>query len=136
MSGRYQCPTQFRPFGGLARRLSEIAPSALRWTKLSLNNWMRMAGPTFDASLALEFLGFAGPEARERIRATFTKDRPQQTEQGSAARVVSMDSVAWNAGQREIFLRLCWPEMVQFNYSANESYWANTPAAAVSGLTV
>lgn len=54
---------------GLARRLSEIAPSALRWTKLSLNNWMRMAGPTFDASLALEFLGFAGPEAREGLAA-------------------------------------------------------------------
>jgi len=54
---------------GLARRLADIAPSALRWTKLSLNNWMRMAGPTFDASLALEFLGFAGPEAREGLAA-------------------------------------------------------------------
>lgn len=28
-----------------------------------------MAGPTFDASLALEFLGFAGPEAREGLAA-------------------------------------------------------------------
>jgi Sulfotransferase family len=91
--------------------------------------------PELVAARLGDILG-AGPEARERIRATFTKDRPQQTEQGSAARVVSMDSVAWNAEQREIFLRLCWPEMVQFNYSANESYWANTPAAAVSGLTV
>ena len=46
----------------VARKLAAGAQSALRWTKYSLNNWLRMAGPTFDASLALEFLGFAGPE--------------------------------------------------------------------------
>ena len=62
---------------GLCQRLAAIAPSALRWTKLSLNNWMRMAGPTFDASLALEFLGFAGPEAREGLAALQEKRRPQ-----------------------------------------------------------
>jgi enoyl-CoA hydratase len=64
---------------GLARRLAEIAPAALRWTKLSLNNWIRMAGPTFDASLALEFLGFAGPEAREGLAALKEK-RPARFE--------------------------------------------------------
>ena len=39
------------------------APSAIRWTKYALNNWLRMMGPTFDASTALEMLGFLGPEA-------------------------------------------------------------------------
>src|SRR5271166_1219163 len=48
-----------------ATRLANMAPSAIRWTKYSLNNWLRQAGPTFDASLALEFLGFTGPDARE-----------------------------------------------------------------------
>ncbi len=39
--------------------------SIILWTKYSPNNWPRLAGPTFDASLALEFLGFAGPDVRE-----------------------------------------------------------------------
>ena len=30
-------------------------------------NWLRSAGPTFDTSLALEFLGFTGPDVREGI---------------------------------------------------------------------
>jgi len=49
----------------VARKLAAGAQTALRWTKYSLNNWLRMAGPAFDASLALEVLGFTGPEAKE-----------------------------------------------------------------------
>lgn len=41
-----------------ARTLAMGSPSAMRFTKHSLNNWLRLAGPSFDASLALEFLGF------------------------------------------------------------------------------
>lgn len=51
----------------VAERLAQGSPSALRWTKYALNNWLRLAGPTFDASLALEFLGFTGPDVREGI---------------------------------------------------------------------
>ena len=51
----------------LATRLATGAQSAIRWTKHSLNNWLRQMGPTFDASLALEFLGFTGPEPREGV---------------------------------------------------------------------
>jgi enoyl-CoA hydratase len=53
----------------VARRLAEGSPSAIRWTKYALNNWLRQAGPLFDTSLALEILGFAGPEAREGLAA-------------------------------------------------------------------
>ena len=53
----------------IATRLAEGAPNAIRWTKYALNNWLRMAGPIFDTSLALEFLGFAGEEAREGLAA-------------------------------------------------------------------
>jgi enoyl-CoA hydratase len=56
-----------------ARRLAAGSASALRWTKYTLNNWLRMAGPTFDASLALEFLGFTGPDAREGLEAAREK---------------------------------------------------------------
>lgn len=67
----------------IAKRLAAGSPTALRWTKYALNNWLRMAGPTFDASLALEFLGFTGPDVqeglsslREKRRPNFTKDCP------------------------------------------------------------
>lgn len=60
----------------IARRLAEGAPSALRFTKYALNNWLRLAGPSFDASLALEMLGFAGPEAKEGLAAYQEKRSP------------------------------------------------------------
>ena len=41
-----------------ARALAAGSATAIRWTKHALNNWLRLAGPNFDTSLALEFLGF------------------------------------------------------------------------------
>jgi len=61
----------------VARKLAAGAQTALRWTKWSLNNWLRMAGPNFDASLALEFMGFTGPEVREGIASLREKRRPE-----------------------------------------------------------
>lgn len=60
----------------IAQRLAAGAPSALRWTKYSLNNWLRMAGPIFDSSLALEFMGFGSPEAKEGLSALLEKRAP------------------------------------------------------------
>ncbi len=60
----------------VARRLAAGAQTALRWTKLSLNNWLRMAGPAFDNSLALEMLGFTGPEAKEGLASLREKRKP------------------------------------------------------------
>ena len=60
----------------VAARLAEGAQGAIRWTKYSLNNWLRQAGPAFDASLALEFLGFTGPDAREGLAAHLEKRKP------------------------------------------------------------
>ncbi len=62
---------------GIARRLADGSPSALRWTKLALNNWLRAMGPTFDASTALEMIGFSGPDAREGIAAIREKRDPK-----------------------------------------------------------
>lgn len=60
----------------VARRLRDGSTSAIRFTKYALNNWLRLAGPTFDASLALEFLGFTGPDAREGIASLREKRAP------------------------------------------------------------
>ena len=59
----------------VATRLAEGAQSAIRWTKYALNNWLRQAGPTFDASLAMEFMGFSGPEVTEGLQ-SFREKRP------------------------------------------------------------
>ena len=67
----------------VAGKLAAGSQSAIRWTKYALNNWLRMAGPTFDTSLALEFMGFCGPDVREGVASlrgkrppNFNKDVP------------------------------------------------------------
>ena len=61
----------------VAVRLAEGAPNAIRWTKYALNNWLRAAGPIFDASLGMEFLGFSGHEAPEGAAALRGKRPPR-----------------------------------------------------------
>ncbi|MEP6813579.1 MAG: enoyl-CoA hydratase/isomerase family protein [Actinomycetota bacterium] len=53
----------------IARRLASGSQTAIRHTKLALNNWLRAAGPAFDASLALEFLDMTGPDVAEGVAA-------------------------------------------------------------------
>ncbi|GAA4523236.1 enoyl-CoA hydratase/isomerase family protein [Amycolatopsis samaneae] len=61
----------------LALELASGAPTAIRWTKQSLNAWYRqVAGAIFDSSLALEFYGFAGPEVREGLASHRERRRP------------------------------------------------------------
>jgi enoyl-CoA hydratase len=59
----------------IAPRLATSSQTAVRWTKYALNNWLRMMGPTFDASLAVEFIGFAGPDVKEGV-ASLRERRP------------------------------------------------------------
>jgi len=58
-----------------AVELSNGSPGAIRWTKYALNNWLRMAGPNFDTSLALEFMGFRQADIREGL-ASLKEKRP------------------------------------------------------------
>jgi len=61
----------------VARTLATGSQSAIRWTKQALNNWLRSAGPSFDASLALEFVGFGGPDLAEGLAARRGKRSPE-----------------------------------------------------------
>lgn len=63
----------------IAGRLADGSPTAIRWTKYALNNWLRSAGPAFDTSLALEFMGFKGPDAQEGLASLREKRRPNFT---------------------------------------------------------
>src|SRR6476646_4111299 len=60
----------------VARKIAAGPQTAIRWTKYSLNNWLRMAGPSFDASLAMEMMGFTGPEVKEGLAALREKRNP------------------------------------------------------------
>jgi enoyl-CoA hydratase len=51
----------------IANNLAAASPTAVQWTKRALNNWLRLAGPSFDASLALEFLGFRLGQTASRV---------------------------------------------------------------------
>ncbi|MDF5757146.1 enoyl-CoA hydratase/isomerase family protein [Spongiactinospora sp. TRM90649] len=61
----------------IAVRLARGSAEAIRLTKYALNNWLRQAGPAFDASLALEFLGFTGPDVVEGVRAVRERRDPE-----------------------------------------------------------
>lgn len=53
----------------IAANLARGSQTAIRATKKSLNNWMRLAGPIFDNSLAMEMLAFLGADAKEGLAA-------------------------------------------------------------------
>jgi enoyl-CoA hydratase len=61
----------------VAVKLAAGSASALAFTKHALANWLRLAGPSFDASLALEFLGFRLGDAREGLDAVRARRPPE-----------------------------------------------------------
>ena len=60
----------------VADRLACGSALAIQSTKYVLNNWLRMAGPTFDASAALEMMQFMGPDIQEGVAAIQEKREP------------------------------------------------------------
>jgi enoyl-CoA hydratase len=61
----------------VADKLARGAQQAIRWTKRSLNNWLRLAGPIFDQSIALEMLTFMEEDVREGLAAIREKRPPR-----------------------------------------------------------
>jgi enoyl-CoA hydratase/carnithine racemase len=60
----------------VARKLAAGPQQAVRFTKRALNNWLRMVGPAFDASLALEMINFFSPDLAEGVAALKEKRTP------------------------------------------------------------
>ena len=60
----------------VAVQLAGGSQSAIRWTKQTLNHWYRAQSAVLDASLAYEFIGFAGPDAREGLTSHVEKRPP------------------------------------------------------------
>jgi enoyl-CoA hydratase len=61
----------------IADRLAQQSRTAVQWTKRVLNQWLVSAAPVFGESLALEMLGFLGPDAKEGIAAVRDRRPPQ-----------------------------------------------------------
>jgi enoyl-CoA hydratase len=61
----------------VATQLAGGAQSAIRWTKQTLNHWYRSQTAILDASLAYEFYGFGGPDAREGLASHTEKRAPR-----------------------------------------------------------
>lgn len=60
-----------------AASLARSPQLAIRWTKRSLNHWMRNATPAFEASLALEIVNMFGGDYTEGLNAFLEKREPQ-----------------------------------------------------------
>lgn len=60
----------------IAVSLAQGPELALRWTKHSLNHWLRQALPTFEASLGLEMVTLFGPDYAEGLDAFAHKRAP------------------------------------------------------------
>jgi enoyl-CoA hydratase len=61
----------------IAGRLARGSRTAVQWTKRVLNQWLVAASPAFGESLALEMLGFLGPDAREGVAAVQQRRAPE-----------------------------------------------------------
>jgi len=60
----------------VAVRLARGSRTAVQWTKRVLNHWMAASSPAFGESLALEMLGFLGPDAKEGLAAVRERREP------------------------------------------------------------
>ncbi|MBV9337559.1 MAG: enoyl-CoA hydratase/isomerase family protein [Solirubrobacterales bacterium] len=61
----------------IAERIATGPQQAARWTKRTLNHWLRVAIPAFDAGIAYEMLTFLGDDVREGARAITERRQPR-----------------------------------------------------------
>ena len=61
----------------VALTLAEGSQLALRYTKKSLNNWIKQAAPIFEQSAAYEMLTFMGPDVVEGVAALKERRAPR-----------------------------------------------------------
>ncbi len=61
----------------IAARLANGSQTAIQWTRRVLNEHLRQGLPLFGESLALEMLGFLGPDAKEGVAALRERREPR-----------------------------------------------------------
>ena len=68
----------------VAERLAAGSRTAVQWTKRVLNQWLVSAAPVFGESLALEMMGFLGPDAKEGVAAIRDRRSPRFPSAGAS----------------------------------------------------
>jgi predicted ATPase len=87
-------------------------------------------GPANTAARIAAFLGL-GDAAAQQMTRIFETNRPQQTENGSAERLLTLRSTGWSEQQVQVFHTNCDEEMRAFGYTEDETYWLEqNPAPA------
>ena len=61
----------------IAHRLATGPQQAIKWTRRSLNSWLRLAMPAFEASLAMEMITLFSDDVREGITAFLERRDPE-----------------------------------------------------------
>jgi hypothetical protein len=81
--------------------------------------------PEYTASALSRFLEVPSQNSDEMAR-VFRTHRPQETADGTAAHVISLDSAGWNDIQKATFVRFCKEEMEAFGYSFGPDYMVSS----------
>jgi hypothetical protein len=81
--------------------------------------------PEYTASALSRFLELSSQNSDTMAR-IFRTHRPQQTADGTAARVISLDTAGWSEAQKATFMRCCKEEMDAFGYSFGADYMTSS----------
>lgn len=68
------------------------------------------------------FLRLEGQDTRA-MQGIFEENRPQQTAEGSAARIETLATIPWTPEQVDVFTRVCGPQLEAYGYSWDDRYW-------------
>lgn len=77
--------------------------------------------PAETAARIAAFLGMPA-EAQAKMAAIFGSETPQQTEPGSARRMLSLAGTGWTEQQLQVFHRSCDKQMRAYGYGEDETY--------------
>jgi len=77
--------------------------------------------PDETAALLAEFLNMPG-ELADFMTGIFTRERPQETAEGTALRTLSLAQTGWSPDQKDMFRRRCGVEMHEYGYTEDASY--------------
>ena len=100
------------------RQTRQILPPA---QFLEIDQYDMIREPANTAATLGRFLEL-DQEREDSMLAMLEKTRPQETESGSAIRVLTLEATGWSAHQRQTFIKHCSQEMEAFGYTLDATY--------------
>jgi hypothetical protein len=118
MNFEYHCADWARNMAAW-RNIRETIPAG---TFIEIDQQDLLQKPS-EAAVSIVGLLELAPENTDRLLKTFSENRPQQTGEGSAEKLHSIDTVEWTDQQKSLFLEKCMPEMEKYGYCLGANYW-------------